>query len=741
MAIDFGNLQMRLNPLSPINIGGGDGMEAERLRLAQEQFEEQKRNNELDRKMQARAAQAAAAQAKLQREDQQKATAAAAAQKLRDERLAAYQKFTELNGGGDIEGARAMVPMMSALGMGVDLRGEEHGLPVYAIEMDAEKAAADAARGQAQQTEQESQAWEQGAHPLYESMDAAAPPDESAEASLARLGGMGFPTDETGNLDDPQMPDRDLPTGDLTIDPAAGDVDAGVQDAITPGPDDIAPVGDEDTVTVGAGGLQPAILPGQDAYLRALGARQHFEATGEPVRKPDEEDFTGAVPKNVLDTGAIHQQTLARLNPALQGFVGAYPEEYRDSAGQTAEAVRGLGLPAAKSLEMADKLRSSPDSLIKSQLENDAKVNDRESLKRMEREALYDKGYANGDKVAKTFAIGDVIERRKTTAQALAVLTNKEDSDDYMAGASVSRLMGERGATTEGDISRVLGTAAQSFLDRIKARLYKEAVGGLSPGQKNALIGVLKKSEETDVARAHDFLSNIDDALANPGMDPERARGLRDYRNVIIPRDIRDGYQSTRKSRVEADGGSPRPVGGQSAELSDFAIELESQAMENDLDPDKLGPIIRGESGGKSKAVSSEGARGVMQIMPANLRAMGIDPDEYGKLSAVEQLPAVFRFLKDQGITADSTADEYAMAVAASDPKYRNAPDETVIYKKGSDEWKANEPWRPADGGDITRGSILAYYGLRPKRGSTGVTSVGAAPKAKIDADILGLLE
>lgn len=709
MAIDFGSLQMRLNPLSPINVGNGgqEGYGLEHLQLARAQFEEQKRNNELNRKLQAQANAAQAAQAQLKREDEQKATAAAAAQKLRDERLAAYQKFTELNGGGDIEGARAMVPMMSALGMNVDLLGEEHGLPAYQIDMDA----AEAQKAESAQLAQTTTFGE----------------GETAEQSLDRLGGMGYPTDETGNLDDPSSQLAPDPSGPLTIDPAAGDLDAGTQDALTPGPDDMAPLGDEDTVDVRAGGLQPAILPGQDAYLRALGARQHFEATGEPVRPPDEADFTGAVRKNVIDTGATHDQTLARLNPALQGFVGAYPEEYRDSATQTADAVRGLGLPAAKSLEMADKLRSSPDSLIKSQLESEAKKGEREGISRMEREALYKNGYGYGEEAGTTYGIRDVIERRKTTAQALAVLTNKEDADDYMAGASVSRLMGEKGATTEGDISRVLGTAAQSFLDRIGSRLYKEAIGGLSPSQKNALIGVLKKSQETDVARAHDFLSNIDERLSSPDTDPEVARGLRGYRNAIIPRDIRDGYEGKRK-KPEGDA-APQASAGSRDEAAD---EVMVQAADAGLDPDAVLALMSGESGGNTNAANSRSsAKGLFQFTDQAARGAGLkDAAEYASLPAAEQVAHGIAYFKKKGITEDSPPEDYALAIAA--PAFIGKPPETVVYKKGSREHTDNRPWWPADGGDITVADIAAYYqshGLG-KQASTGVTSVGAAANA-----------
>lgn len=54
--------------------------------------------------------------------------------------------------------------------------------------------------------------------------------------------------------------------------------------------------------------------------------------------------------------------------------------------------------------------------------------------------------------------------------------------------------------------------------------------------------------------------------------------------------------------------------------LWDFAIE---EARRQGVDPDLVSRVIRQESGGNPRALSSAGARGVMQLMPGTARDLG----------------------------------------------------------------------------------------------------------------------
>ena len=93
-------------------------------------------------------------------------------------------------------------------------------------------------------------------------------------------------------------------------------------------------------------------------------------------------------------------------------------------------------------------------------------------------------------------------------------------------------------------------------------------------------------------------------------------------------------------------------------------------------------------------------------------------------MSSTEQLPYVMKYLSDRGVTSDSPQSDYILAVAA--PAFIGRPAHSIVYRKGTKAWKQNPGWRPADGGDITVGSIQAFYA-----GGGGEPAKDAAPAAK----------
>lgn len=376
------------------------------------------------------------------------------------ESSAALAKFTELNGQGDIEGARAMVPLMTQLGMQVDLLGEQDGLPAYQIGPDP-------------------------------------------EAGSRTQGVIGYPQTDSSPMQAPQ-----------------------------------------------------GIPSTADAFQQALASQ------GQPAKPPDQPDYTGAVPKNVIDAGAIHAQTMARLNPAMAGIVGSYPQPYQESAQQTANAVGALGLPAGKSIETFDKLRGGPNSLIQAGIAADA-TRGEQGAKRAEAQGkeAFDRlqfGYNSvGKEIGSKHDVAGMIERQKTRAQAAYALNNSEDSDDYMAGASIARDMGEKGVLTEGDIKRTLGTASMSFIDRLKTGAFKEAVGGLAPEQKRALNGLIDQADKEDRKRGMDMLGKVDEFVSDPDTDPDVAKGVKNYIRTIVPKSLRDEYESVKKKRPGSAASAP----------------------------------------------------------------------------------------------------------------------------------------------------------------------------------------
>ncbi|MGC8863686.1 MAG: lytic transglycosylase domain-containing protein [Armatimonadota bacterium] len=75
----------------------------------------------------------------------------------------------------------------------------------------------------------------------------------------------------------------------------------------------------------------------------------------------------------------------------------------------------------------------------------------------------------------------------------------------------------------------------------------------------------------------------------------------------------------------------------------DLEDVINAAASRNGLDPKLLKAVIQVESGFKQSAVSRAGAIGLMQLMPATARALGVDPWD-----PVQNIEGGARYLKQQ---------------------------------------------------------------------------------------------
>lgn len=663
MALDFASMLLQPTKTSPWDLSpGGGSMARENLRLARERFEWEKAQADKEAEYKRQSLAAEAAKQAALREKERLDREATAQAALLKQQQDARAKFSELAGSGKVEQAQAMVPYLDSLGIGVKDLGGIGGLSVFELNDRAQEAAAASA--------------EQSQQPLGA--------NETAEQSLGRMGTMGLDTaNARGTLEQP----------------------AGIGST-------------------------------EDAFARAQAASQYSELTGKPAAPPDEEDYTGAVPRNVIDLPAQQAATLARLRPMLGAVQESYPKDYRGSAEKTAEAVSKSGLPAVESLALFKELRQSPDELIKAELNANAQKDKfretRDELTPVQAEQLKGEGFSRANTSYKNSGIADFV----TSIKAADTVDDLLKSGPRNHGKVVNYLMqmtGNKGPQTEQDALRTIGGGQISSIDQLFDWLHKQAGEGFSPELQQSIKDFVQIERGRSESGVYDWLDSMGGQMENPKTHERVRAGYEEFRDSgAIPQGLLRQYQEDREKERKQKGSSAAAPAGKGAQFDpnpvsgDFDIELEGQALESDLDPDKVKAIIGPESGGKANAKNAaSGATGLIQFLPSIAKKLGTSVEELAKMSPTEQLPFVMKYLSGTGINSDSPPEDYAMAVAA--PAFIGKPANTPVYKKGSIEWEQNPAWRPADGGDITVGSIQAYYA-----GGGKAAAKAAAPKVEL---------
>lgn len=148
---------------------------------------------------------------------------------------------------------------------------------------------------------------------------------------------------------------------------------------------------------------------------------------------------------------------------------------------------------------------------------------------------------------------------------------------------------------------------------------------------------------------------------------------------------------------------------------------------------DEANAMVSVESGWDPSARNVQGFSGLIGFAPW----LGPGPSSRFKnkwglskpiweMSAAEQAPLIGRYLDEFVHRRWRFPGDTYMTGAA--PSFVGAPDSQVVYPKGTKAWEQNPGWRPADGGDITAGSIRAAV-LRKMR-STRDSGVAVKTKA-----------
>lgn len=722
MALDFNRMLMQLSPVQPVDFGSGQKSYArEQLELARQQFEEEKKHHEESKHLALIEENGRNERARMERAEALRKEAELRQAELLKQQQGAVQKFGEVAGAGKVQQAQAMAPYLDQLGYSVNSLGDVGGLPVFQLQ------------NRAQEAQKADQEWQQAPRPIDQ-----ADGSQDAQQSLAQMGaaGLGYPTDERGTLDDPNASRAQTLTDEQTsFDPGQGTLDDATGDALTPGDADLATAaqyGGDGVADVSVGrGMMPASLSQGDAYAQALAAGQYGRDTGKPLRGKDAPDYVGASPRNVIDLPAMNAETNARLSPMLKSITGSLPAELQPGAEAAAQGAQGLGLEATDAMGEYNKAIAPAVDIYKGEQNIKAQKEKNSQLSRLEQSTLQDRGAAKVEDLYKERGIDKSLNSINKADEVDRVLKNDNKEDDGMVANAVMEAQNLKGAPSNTDLEYAFGIQKGSLLTKGLSIIQEAVAGGMNDAQKAAVKSYMEAVRETQKRNLTDYLDNGFDTIDNDrSLDPEVRAGFKSRLERSVPASVYNSYWDERDKREKGSGARRGNAGRDSVDAGD-------------LDAEKLGRVTGHESQGDPKATSVAGASGTMQIMPENLRAMGIEPEEFKKLSAAEQMPYNIRYLKERGITKDSSVEDYALAVAA--PTFMGKPASAVVYPKDSDAWKQNPGWRPADGSDITVGSILKFYGIAGDKAAAAKAETPAMdlpePKTAAEKRIVELLK
>ena len=150
----------------------------------------------------------------------------------------------------------------------------------------------------------------------------------------------------------------------------------------------------------------------------------------------------------------------------------------------------------------------------------------------------------------------------------------------------------------------------------------------------------------------------------------------------------------------------PEKAEGLKADAAFMTKLVEMQEKFPGLKEQEIFKIIEGESRYNPQAKSEAGAVGLFQMMPETLAELGFTSEDVLAMEPTEQLSVYEAYLKRWDYDGS-----FGLGIVQAAPAYRKSSPDTVVYKKGSKEWKMNPGWRGPNNGDITKRSIEAYYG------------------------------
>ena len=150
---------------------------------------------------------------------------------------------------------------------------------------------------------------------------------------------------------------------------------------------------------------------------------------------------------------------------------------------------------------------------------------------------------------------------------------------------------------------------------------------------------------------------------------------------------------------------SDAPRQGDARNRPEFVQGVDNLAQNIGVEPEDIMTVIGIETAGTFdpaiKNPTSSGT-GLIQFMNTTAEGLGTTTRELARMTAEEQLEYVGKYFENKKDKINDVGDLY-LAIAA--PAFLGKPEDTEVYKEGTEAWEKNAGWRGADG-KITVASI-----------------------------------
>jgi hypothetical protein len=423
----------------------------------------------------------------------------------------------------------------------------------------------------------------------------------------------------------------------------------------------------------------------------------------------------------------------------MASMAQAYPEGYRSHVEQAGNAMLEAGLSPEKTMQNAQAARQEVAGAYEKEQAHEFKMEEEAAkasapLKRTEEQEIVQKGFTRARSSAKDKKIPDAIGSFAIADEIEQMLTGARPIGQGRAINLLGQLNAQSKQQSDADAERLTGLDRASLIEKVDQYIYQLTNSGFNEEMKGSMLEFVENIREHSKTAVHDWMESVEKE-ADSNSEPLVGRGMREYAHGLVgPRLLQEYDQDSEEpGDATATPVSYEPGGG----------ALEDMAAEHGYNASAIRRVVGGESGGDPKAASkNSSAKGLWQALDSTAQRYVNprtgekfkDSKELAQLSPAEQYDVLAQYLADSNVTEESPPEDYALAIAAPAFVGKGAHEDMVVYPKGSEKWAANKPWRPADDGDITVGSIIDYYFGNKKKGAAGAAAKG---KAADDAEAL----